>query len=148
MDERYRDIIDLPYPQHDPAHPRMAAENRAAQFSPFAALTGYDAVVEETARWTESKIELSEDAKAILDNQLQMLAEQDRPEVTVTYFVPDTRKSGGAYLTVQGVLKRIDAINRELVFLAENGVSDGKRVPIDDIWRFGGALAQALEDWG
>ena len=147
MDERYRDIIDLAYPWNDPAHPRMSAENRAAQFSPFAALTGYDAVVEETARWTESKIELSEDAKAILDNQLQMLAEQDQPEVTVTYFVPDTRKTGGAYVTVQGVLKRIDALRRELVFLAENGVSDGRRVPIDDIWQFGGALAQTAEAW-
>ena len=144
--ERYQDIMDLPYPQHDPAHPRMPMENRAAQFSPFAALTGYEAVVEETARWTESRIELSEDAKAILDNQLQLLSEQDQPEVTVTYFVPDKKKTGGAYVTVQGTLKRIDALQRELVLLAENGVSDGRRVPIDEIWYFGGALAQALED--
>ena len=90
---RYDDIIDLPHPT-SAKHPRMSTENRAAQFSPFAALTGYDAAVSEAARLTESRTELDEQGKALLDGRLRLLREliSDEPEVNITYFVPDLHR--------------------------------------------------------
>ena len=121
----YDDIIDLPRPKSK--HEPMPMSDRAAQFSPFAALTGYDAAIAETARLTDQRIELSEEERAELDYKQQYLATLDAPTVTVTYFVPDERKSGGAYVTHTGVLKRVDEVERMGVF------KDGLRVPLDEV---------------
>ena len=121
----YDDIIDLPRPKSK--HEPMPMSDRAAQFSPFAALTGYDAAIAETARLTDQRIELSEEERAELDYKQQYLATLDAPTVTVTYFVPDERKSGGAYVTHTGVLKRVDEVERMVVF------KDGLRVPLDEV---------------
>ena len=135
MNGPYDDIIDLPH-HVSRTHPRMSAKDRAAQFSPFAALTGHFAVIRETARLTDRQLELDEQAKAVLDMKQRILAEEisARPEVTVTYFKPDERKSGGEYLTVTGELKRIDERERMLEF------TSGERIPFDDILDIGSEL--------
>lgn len=121
----YDDIIDLPRPKSK--HEPMPMSDRAAQFSPFAALTGYGDAIDETARLTDARIELSEEERAELDYKQQYLSTLDSPMVTVTYFVPDSRKSGGAYVTHTGVLKRVDEVERMVVF------EDGLRVPLDEV---------------
>lgn len=121
----YDDIIDLPRPKSK--HEPMPMSDRAAQFSPFAALTGYGDAIDETARLTDARIELSEEERAELDYKQQYLATLDAPTVTVTYFVPDERKSGGAYVTHTGVLKRVDEVESMVVF------KDGLRVPLDEV---------------
>ena len=100
---KYDDIINLPH-HVSATRPRMSMIDRAAQFSPFAALTGYDAAIKETGRLTDRRIELTEDSRAAMDRKQQLLVENlaDHPEVSVTYFVPDERKAGGAYITVTG----------------------------------------------
>lgn len=126
--DRYDDIIDLP--QHEPKfHPRMSILNRAAQFSPFAALTGYDDVILESARLTDKRIELDESVKTILDNKLNTLQENinNEPKLTVTYFQEDEIKEGGAYVTMSGAMKKIDYYERTLL------MQDGTRIRIDDI---------------
>ena len=126
---RYDDIIHLPH--HTSAvHPRLGMESRAAQFSPFAALTGYDAAILETGRLTERKAELTEEVCAELDRKQQLLVDiiSEKPEVTVTYFVPDGRKAGGAYITVAGNIKRIDPVKRQMV------LTDGTEILLDDIF--------------
>lgn len=97
---KYDDIINLPH-YTSSKRPRMAMIDRAAQFSPFAALTGYDAAVKETARLTEDRVELDEYQKSALNDRLQIVQERlsDTPVISITYFVPDERKSGGAYCT-------------------------------------------------
>ena len=123
----YEDIINLPHPTSE-KHPRMRMTDRAAQFSPFAALTGYEDAVEETARLTEGKIELSEDEKAVLDQKLQAIAEHlGESEVTITYFVPDARKAGGAYETVVSPVKKIGNVERIVT------MANGTKIPIEDI---------------
>lgn len=109
--------------------------NRAAQFSPFAALTGYDDKVRETARLTDEKIELSDNEKERLDKKLRLLSDHldDRPTVSITHFVPDAKKAGGAYTTDTGVVKRIDAIEQKVIFYAENKISDGWSILISTI---------------
>lgn len=125
---RYDDIIHLPHHQSG-TRPHMSLHDRAAQFSPFAALTGYDAAVEEAARLTEQKLELSEEEKAAIGAKLTEIKEhiKERPEVTVTYFVPDERKAGGTYVTVTGTVRRIDEFERVVV------MQDQSRIGIDDI---------------
>lgn len=124
---KYDDIIDLPRPKS--AHEPMPMGDRAAQFSPFAALTGYDDAIDETARLTDARVELGESAVEELERKLTDLAAHisERPEISVTYFVPDARKEGGAYVTRTGTLKRIDELGRELVF------ADGARIAVGDI---------------
>lgn len=121
----YDDIIDLPRPKSK--HEPMPMSDRAAQFSPFAALTGYGDAIDETARLTDARIELSDEERAELDYKQQYLATLDAPTVTVTYFIPDERKSGGAYVTHTGVLKRVDEVERMMVF------ADGARVEMDEV---------------
>lgn len=115
-EHRYDDIINLPH--HVSAkHPHMPALDRAAQFSPFAALTGHDAAIKETARLTDEQVELDENRKEVLDRQLQEIREHlsERPEVTITYFVPDERKLGGSYVTVSGKVKKLDEYEGRLI---------------------------------
>ena len=102
---KYDDIISLPH-HESTKHPKMPALNRAAQFLPFAALAGHDAAVRETARQTDNKIELDESRKEELNEHLQLLREYlvQKPQVSITYFVPDTKKEGGSYLTITGVI--------------------------------------------
>ena len=121
----YDDIIDLPRPKSK--HEPMPMSDRAAQFSPFAALTGYGDAIDETARLTDHRIELSEEERTELDYKQQYLSTLDSPTVTVTYFVPDECKTGGAYVTHTGTLKRIDEIERTMVF------ADGARVSLDEV---------------
>jgi len=126
--EGYEDIINLTH-HVSKTRPQMSMLDRAAQFSPFAALTGYDAAIKETGRLTDEKIELDEDRKAVLDMKQAYLIEMidEQPEISITYFLPDTKKSGGAYVTVTGNLKRFDEFEH-LLFL-----TDGKKIPMDDI---------------
>ena len=128
MQNNYDDIIDLPH-HVSATRPQMSMMDRAAQFSPFAALTGYDAAIKETGRLTDEKIEMDEDRKAALDMKQAYLIEMidEQPEISITYFLPDEKKSGGAYVTVTGNLKRFDEYERLLI------LTDGKKIPMDDI---------------
>lgn len=113
----YFEIISREHPTSK-KHPRMSRMNRAAQFAPFAALTGYEESIEETARLTDRKIELSEYEMEELNAKLNFIQEhiKERPEVTITYFQQDERKEGGAYLTVIGKVRRIDDANKVIIF--------------------------------
>ena len=126
---KYADIIVLPH-HTSRTRLRMSVSARAAQFAPFAALTGYGAAVDETARLTDDRIVLDENAKAMLDGKLQIIAEHiaEHPEVTITYFEPDKKKSGGAYCSVTGRVKEIDEYER-IVRLC-----DGVKIPIEQIY--------------
>ena len=128
-ENRYDDIINLRH-YSSPARPRMSRMNRAAQFAPFAALTGYDAAVTETARLTDKRHELTEDERIMLSEKLHILSEneQDRPVVRITYFLPDIRKSGGSYEAVTGAVRRIDEGEMKIIF------TDGTRIDIADIY--------------
>jgi len=128
MTKTYDDIIHLPH-HVSTTHPHMAAIDRAAQFSPFAALTGYDAAIKETARLTDKRVELDESMKAALSNKLQMIADRlkEHPEIAITYFQPDGKKNGGAYVTVINTVKKIDVYERIVV------MTDGIVIPVDEI---------------
>lgn len=117
---RYDDVINRQHPTSK-KHPRMSNMNRAAQFAPFAALTGYEESIEETARLTDRRIELSEYEIEELNTKLSFIQEhiKERPEVTITYFQPDERKEGGKYITVTGKVRRIDDVYKVLIFEGE-----------------------------
>jgi hypothetical protein len=125
---KYDDIIHLPH-HTSSRHPRMSTADRAAQFSPFAALTGYDAVISETGRRTDGRLELTEDKKAELDEALRHLLQElpGHPAVRLTCFVPDERKEGGAYVTVTGNACSLQVHERLLT------MTDGTQVSLDDI---------------
>lgn len=135
----YDDIIDLPHHVSE-TRKRMSAIDRAAQFSPFAALTGYEDAVKETARLTDARIELDENRKSMLNEVLQYVLEHiaDMPEVRAEHFVKDSHKSGGAYVIKTARVKRIDPIERRVVF------TDNTSVSIDDIYDI--RLCPPLED--
>lgn len=116
MKDQYDDIINLPH-HVSKTRPQMSMVDRAAQFSPFAALTGYDAAIKETGRLTDEKVNLSEEEKEALDRKQQILMEWlgDHPALTITFFVPDEKKSGGAYMTKSGNLKKIDEFERVML---------------------------------
>lgn len=122
-------------------HPPMPNAERAAQFAPFAALSGYEEAVEEAARLTDIPAELTDDRIAVLDSRLRLLVRQlaDKPEITVTYFQPDSRKAGGACRTVTGRVTRIDADERTVY------LTDGTRIGIDRIRDIQGALFEAWD---
>ena len=128
MSGNYDDIIALPHPEPR-THPRMTLHDRAAQFSPFAALTGHSAAIAETGRLTDSRITLDESEMARVDAALQRLREllPQAPAVSITYFVPDERKTGGSYQTITGVVRRIDTVNGALL------LTDQRAIPIPDI---------------
>ncbi|MCM1525425.1 MAG: hypothetical protein NC120_13330 [Ruminococcus sp.] len=125
---KYDDIINLPH-HVSAAHSQMSMHDRAAQFSPFAALTGYDDTVRETARLTDEKKELTSDKISDLNKKIAFLAEHagERPEITVEYFIPDEKKSGGRYGAFSGRFRRIDEYNFNMVFVS------GEKIPLDDI---------------
>lgn len=131
----YDDIIDLPHHVSE-THPPMSRADRAAQFSPFAALTGYDAAVRETARVTERRIELDEGVKAELNARLNCILEHlpEHPQVSITYFVPDEKKSGGAYRTVTGAVRKLDSFAKTLT------LTDGTVVPMEEMVHVEGNL--------
>ena len=118
----------------------MARLDRAAQFAPFAALTGYDAAVEEAARLTQDRIIPGDSDRMELNEKLQFLAENlsGRPRISVTYFVPDERKSGGQYVTVAGTVKKIRLAERSIL------LSGGEEIPLDDILKLEGELFGGL----
>ncbi len=128
MNENYKEIINLPHHVSE-KRPHMSMIDRAAQFSPFAALTGHDAALDETARLTDVFIEPDEDEKLLLDAKLHMLIDliEEKPSVTVTYFVPDDRKDGGRYVNITGYLKKINTLKREIT------MGDGTCISVDFI---------------
>ena len=125
---KYDDIIHLPH-HVSTKHPQMPIVDRAAQFSPFAALTGHDAAIKETARLTDQRIELDESQKKFLNEKLLLIAEEieKHPVRSITYFVPDMKKEGGAYVRISGAVKKIDTDNRWIL------MEEGERIPIDEI---------------
>lgn len=129
MSGKYDDILYLSHPVSK-KHPPMSLHDRAAQFSPFAALTGHSAAIDETARLTERKIELNEEKKAELDRKWQYLRENisRHPFVKITYFIPDERKEGGLYTTVEGCLKKVDSYKGNLV------LEDGTEIYFNHIY--------------
>ncbi len=145
----YSDIIHLPH-HKAPNRPHMSMYDRAAQFSPFAALTGFDGVIAETGRLTDRKIELSESEKILLDQKLTLIDDviQDKhhPEITVVYFVPDYLKDGGEYEEYTGKVRHIDKVERTVVFLAANGRSAGKAIKIDEIKNVHGELVDYMDE--
>ena len=130
----YADIIDLPH-HVSKLHPQMPVEKRAAQFSPFAAMVGHDAAIRETARLTEEQLELSEDEKAVIDGKLQMIQAhiKEQPEITVTYFQPDEKKSGGAYVTITGSAKKTDKQRRLLILQNETVIHISDIIDIQEL---------------
>lgn len=137
----YNDIINLPH-HVSVTRSHMSNHDRAAQFSPFAALTGYDSEIKETARLTDEKLELDDDRAARIDTCLQILIDNadKHPPVSVTYFMPDEKKAGGAYVTVSGDFRRIDESNRIVV------LTDGTTIPIGDIYTIDGNIFRLLDE--
>lgn len=144
---KYDDIINLPH-HVSASHPQMSLLDRAAQFSPFAALTGHDAAIRETQRLTEEWVDLDEDEKKLLDEKLQMIRESlsvgkdehSLPEIIFTYFKPDEKKSGGAYLSAQGKVRKIDEYSHQVI------LEDGTALAIEYIVGIEGELFRGYED--
>jgi hypothetical protein len=141
MKTPYDDIINLPRHVSE-ARPRMPVYDRAAQFSPFAALTGYEAAVAETGRLTDRKAELDEGEKESINERLNLIQENldKRPEISVTYFVPDRKKAGGEYVTAPGIAKKIDDYRRLVILW------DGTSIPIDEIIQIDGEILRSLDE--
>lgn len=139
MTGTYDDIINLPH-HVSPTHPHMSASDRAAQFAPFAALTGYEAAVKETARLTDKRLELDEGEKEVLNERLQIIADRikEYPEIAVTYFQPDSKKDGGAYVTAISAVKKIDKYERVVV------MTDGTTISIDEIISIDGQIFETM----
>lgn len=127
--EQYKDIIALPH-HVSGTRPQMPMSDRAAQFAPFAALTGYDSAIKETGRLTNERIELDEDALTALNVKYQFLMDalDEEPEIKITYFKPDERKAGGEYVSAIGTVKKVDDFERLIT------MQDGTRIPMDDVY--------------
>lgn len=127
-DRQYDDIINLPH-HISKKHPQMSLYARSAQFASFAALTGYEEAVKETARKTTGKIDIGDELKSILDGKLQIILEEikNKPEISITYFIADTKKDGGKYVTVNGFVKKVDLYN-QYIYLVDN-----TEIPINEI---------------
>lgn len=130
MNEKYKKIANMEHHQ-SLKHPHMSMHDRAAQFAPFAALTGYGEAVDETARLVDSVPILSDDENDILDEEIKKIREKinEQPEITVLRFIPDERKSGGKYEFFSGNIRRLDEVNRKMVF------ADGTEIYYDDIYK-------------
>ena len=141
MNNNYEDIINLPH-HVSTNRPQMPLKARAAQFAPFAALTGHDEAIKETARLTDERIELDESTLAILNDKIQIILDNldIEPEITVTYFKPDDKKSGGSYIDHTGVVKRIDDFEKTVIF------TDKVIIPIEDILDIQGTVFSSFFD--
>ena len=140
MNEKYAHIINLP--RHiSPTRPQMSVSDRAAQFAPYSALSGYEDAVEETARLTDRRYDLSDTAIENLDRKLRIINEniKNLPVVMITYFVSDERKEGGSYRTTKGTVKKIDGCMREVV------MTSGEQIPIDEIAEIDGEIFTGIE---
>ena len=135
----YDDIVTLP-PHISKKHPQPSMMDRAARFAPFAAITGYEEMVLEEARVTEERIDLDEGTLSLLNEKLNMIQEflDEEPEVTITYFEPDKKKSGGAYVNITGIVKRIDEYEHFVI------MTDGKKIRIEDIFALESDLFYSL----
>ena len=140
MNGKYDEIMGLPH-HVSKTRPQMPMSDRAAQFAPFAALTGYDSAIKETGRLTDERIELDEGALTALNMRYQLLMDalDEAPEVTITYFQPDERKAGGKYVSAVGTVKKIDDFERRIT------MRDGTRIPTDDVLSIDGELFSSLE---
>lgn len=138
--KEYREIINLPH-HVSKTRPQMPMSDRAVQFAPFAALTGYDSAIKETGRLTGERVELDVEALSALDMKYQLLMEalDEAPEVTITYFQPDERKAGGKYVSAVGAVKKINDFERRIT------MRDGTRIPMDDVLSIDGELFSSLE---
>lgn len=136
---KYDDIINMP--RHiSKTRPQMSLYNRSAQFAPFAALTGYEERVKETARLTDTKIEIDDGLRNILNMKLNIISEhlKEKPEITITYFIKDNKKSGGKYSTLKCIIRRIDLVNQEIILY------DRSVIKLDDIINISGDLIEGL----
>ncbi len=139
-EQKYNDIINLPH-HVSKKHPQLSKASYAAQFSPFAALTGYDGIVAEVARFTDERVELGDKEKDLLNAKLQIIGDhiKEHPELELTYFQKDKKKTGGAYLKKTAQIKRIDDLERIMYF------TDGTNLPMDDITDMQGEIFGVLE---
>ena len=148
--EVYGDIIDLPHWEPNARHPRMSLHNRAAQFVPFAALTGYEEMIDEETRLTDSRIELEEGQTDLLSRKLNRIdgaiVSGHRPTVSVTWFIPDEKKQGGRYSTVTAQIKRIDAANQKMVLITKDRPELPETIPFDQIMDLRGDILDDLDD--
>ena len=135
----YEDIVNLP-PHISKRHPQPSMMDRAARFAPFAAITGYEEMVLEDARITEERIDLDEGTLSILNEKLNMIQEfiDEEPEIKITYFEPDKKKSGGAYIDITGTVKSIDEYECLVI------MTDGKKIRIEDIYSLESDLFYSL----
>ncbi len=142
-EDKYDDIINLPH-HVSKKHPPLKRASYAAQFSPFAALTGYDGIVSEAARITDERIELNETDMEIINAKLQIVCDRikEKPELTVTYFVADKKKSGGKFLKTTASARRIDDVERVIYF------TDGTKLPFDDIIDIQSGIFDILKQGG
>ena len=140
MNNKYNEILDLPH-HVSKVHPPMSMADRAAQFSPFAALTGFDAAIAESGRLTQTQIELDEEALTALNRKFQFLMEhlKEAPEVQFVFFQPDDRKSGGMYRTISGAVKKVEEFERQIV------LQDGQKLPMDCILEMTGDIFRLTE---
>lgn len=136
----YADIINLKRPSSN--HNHLSIESRASQFSPFAALTGYDSEVKETARITDKRIDIDDGLREMLNAKLNYLNDhiKENPNISITYFVKDSKKEGGKYLTKQGTIKRIDTVNEIIKF------NDNTTISMNDIINITGDIFDTLYD--
>ena len=139
-DRQYDDIINLPH-HISKKHPQMSLYARSAQFAPFAALTGFEEAVKETARETNGRIDIEDELKSILDGKLQIILEQikNHPEISITYFIADSKKNGGEYVTVTGLVKKVDLYNQYIYLI------DNTEIPINEIIDISGDIFKVYE---
>ena len=140
MSSKYDEIMELPH-HVSKTRQQMPMSDRAAQFAPFAALTGYDSAIKETGRLTDEKIELDEETLTVLDRKYQLLMDalDEAPEIEITYFKPDERKAGGKYVSATGTVKKVDDFERRIT------MQDGTKIPMDDVLSIDGELFSSLE---
>lgn len=141
MDKNYDDIINLPH-HISTKHPQMSIEARSAQFAPFSALTGYEDAIKETARLTDKRIEIDEGLKTILNNKLQFILEnlKYKPEIKFTYFVYDESKSGGKYIDIVGIVKKIELLEQYVMLY------DKTKIPINEIINITGDIFKKIDE--
>ena len=139
--DKYDSIVSLPH-HVSVTRPQMPMSDRAAQFAPFAALTGYDSAIKETGRLTGEKTEQDEDALAALDMRYRMLSESldAKPEFTITFYQADDRKEGGRYLSITGRVRKIDEYERLII------MQDGAKIPMDDISAIDGNFKRSMDE--